>query len=37
MTLPAAADERLDARQLAEAFRQFSEASEALTGAYAGL
>ena len=30
-------DERLDTRQLAEAFRQFSEASEALTGAYAGL
>lgn len=30
-------DDRLDARQLAEAFRQFSEASEALTGAYAGL
>src|SRR5574343_1862186 len=36
MTLPAT-DERLDARQLAEAFRQFSEASEALTGAYTGL
>ncbi|MBS0345225.1 MAG: PAS domain-containing sensor histidine kinase [Proteobacteria bacterium] len=36
MTLPAT-DDRLDARQLAEAFRQFSEASEALTGAYAGL
>lgn len=36
MTLPAT-DDRLDARQLADAFRQFSEASEALTGAYAGL
>ncbi len=36
MNLPAIED-RLDARQLAEAFRQFSEASEALTGAYAGL
>ncbi|HOB46595.1 MAG TPA: ATP-binding protein [Zoogloea sp.] len=36
MSLPAT-DDRLDARQLAEAFRQFSEASEALTGAYAGL
>lgn len=36
MTLPTT-DDRLDARQLAEAFRQFSEASEALTGAYAGL
>ena len=32
-----ATEDRLDARQLAEAFRQFSEASEALTGAYAGL
>lgn len=36
MSLPAT-DDRLDARQLADAFRQFSEASEALTGAYAGL
>lgn len=36
MTLPAS-DDRLDARQLAAAFRQFSEASEALTGAYTGL
>ena len=36
MTDPAAED-RLDARQLADAFRQFSLASEALTGAYAGL
>lgn len=36
MNLPAT-DDRLDARQLADAFRQFSEASEALTGAYAGL
>lgn len=36
MNLPATED-RLDTRQLAEAFRQFSEASEALTGAYAGL
>lgn len=36
MNLPAT-EARLDARQLAEAFRQFSEASEALTGAYAGL
>ncbi|MDD3355166.1 PAS domain-containing protein, partial [Zoogloea sp.] len=36
MTLPAT-DDRLDARQLADAFRQFSAASEALTGAYAGL
>ncbi len=34
---PSATEDRLDARQLAEAFRQFSEASEALTGAYAGL
>ncbi len=36
MTEPATED-RLDARQLADAFRQFSLASEALTGAYAGL
>ncbi|HQX07200.1 MAG TPA: PAS domain-containing sensor histidine kinase, partial [Zoogloea sp.] len=36
MTDPATED-RLDARQLADAFRQFSQASEALTGAYAGL
>lgn len=36
MNLPAT-EERLDARQLAEAFRHFSEASEALTGAYAAL
>ena len=35
--IPTVAEDRLDARQLAEAFRQFSEASEALTGAYAGL
>lgn len=31
------ATDSLDARQLAEAFRQFSQASEALTGAYARL
>lgn len=35
--IPPVTEDRLDARQLADAFRQFSEASEALTGAYAGL